>query len=76
MSAKRTYEGKSPDGSLQDALKGALQRLDADLGEGGVRDASASWVVTEIAGEYGGLAPFHGVKVKIAAKRTPPWGRG
>jgi hypothetical protein len=76
VSVERTYEGKSPDGNLQEGLEKALQRLAADLGEDGVRDASASWVVTEIAGEYGGIAGFHSVKVKIAAKRAPEWRRG
>ncbi|MFZ0946452.1 MAG: hypothetical protein WB930_19270 [Syntrophobacteraceae bacterium] len=42
MSLERTYEGESPDGSLQMALDRALQPLAAELGEGGVADASAS----------------------------------
>lgn len=75
MSVERKYEGKSSDGSLQEALNDALHQLGADLGEGGVRDALASWVIAEIAGEYGGIAGFHTVKVKIAAKRLPEWPR-
>jgi hypothetical protein len=72
MSVEREYEGKSSDGSLQNALNEALQELSLDLGEGGVCDASASWVIAEIAGHYGGLiGPY--VTVKITAKRTPEW---
>jgi hypothetical protein len=59
----------------RDFSAGTEQRLAADLGERGVRDASASWVVTEIAGEFGGWVR-HSVKVKIAAKRRPEWGLG
>jgi hypothetical protein len=73
MSVEREYEGKSSDGNLQNALSEALQQLSVDLGEGGVCDASASWVIAEIAGQYGGLPGFHNVNVKIAAKRTPEW---
>jgi hypothetical protein len=73
VNVKRTYEGESRNGILQEALNTALRRLDADLGEGGVRDGMASWVVTEISGERGGIAAFHGVKVKITALRTPKW---
>ncbi len=74
MSIERTYEGESRDGNLQEALERALGRLDADLAEDGVRDASASWIITEISGEYGGLAGFRRVKAKITAKRSPAWG--
>jgi len=73
MSVQRAYEGESGKGNLQEALEMALQRLAADLHEGGVYDASASWVVTEISGNYGGLAGFQSIKVKIAAKRSPEW---
>ena len=73
MSGKRIYEGESKDGNLQKALEVALQRLDPDLGEGGIRDGLASWSVTEILGERGWIAAFHGVNVKITAKRIPPW---
>jgi hypothetical protein len=76
MSVQRTYEGESRDGNMQEAVDEVLQRLDADLGEGGVRDASASWVVTEISGERGGIAGFRRVKVKITASRSPKWGPG
>lgn len=74
MSVERTYEGESQDGNLQKALEDALHRLAADLGEGGVRDASASWVVSEIAGEHGGFTGLHSVTVKISTIRTPEWG--
>ncbi len=73
MSVERAYEGESPD-SLQSALAAALQKLAADLGEGGVRDATSSWVVTEIAGQLRGGYGRDSVKVKIAAKRVPEWG--
>ena len=72
MSVEREYEGKSSDGNLQNALNDALQQLSVQLGEGGVCDASASWVVAEIAGRYGGLLGGN-LTVKIAAKRTPEW---
>jgi hypothetical protein len=74
MSVERTYEGESWDGKLQEALERALQRLDADLSEGGVRDAFSSWVVTEISNDYGGFVGFCSVKAKITAKRSPEWG--
>lgn len=73
MSTERTYKGESDAGDLQEALNSALQKLDADIGEDGVRDASASWVVSEISGEYGGIAGFTKVKTKIVAKRFPEW---
>ena len=76
MSVERVYEGESRDGKLQEALEIAIQRLNADLGEGGVRDASASWVITEISGKYGGIAGFTSVKAKITAKRSPEWELG
>ncbi len=75
MSVERSYEGQASEGNLQEALNKALQQLGEDLGEGGVRDGLGSWVVTEIAGERGGIAGFHSVKVKITAKRSPEWPR-
>jgi hypothetical protein len=74
MSVERIFDGQSTEGDLQEALNNALQRLSEDLGKDGVRDASASWIVTEIAGNRGGFAGFHSVKVSITAKRTPEWG--
>lgn len=74
MSVERDYEGKSSDGNLQEALNKALESLVRDLAEDGVRDASASWVITEINGNYGGFAGSRTLKVRIAAKRTPEWG--
>ena len=74
MSVERMFEGESRDGSLQKALEDALHRLAADLGEGGFRDASATWVVSEIAGEHGGFAGLHSVTVRISTIRTPEWG--
>ena len=41
---------------------------------GGVREGSASWVVDQIGGEYGGIAGLHSIDVKIAAKRFPEGG--
>jgi uncharacterized protein YidB (DUF937 family) len=70
---ERTYEGESRDGNLQGALEGAVRQLNEDLHEGGVGDALASWVVTKIAGQQGGIAGFHSVKVTITAKRSPEW---
>lgn len=74
MSAERVYEGESWGGNLQEAVEKAVRRLDAEIGEGGVHDPSASWVVTEISGVHGGSsAGFRSIKAKITAKRTPPW---
>jgi hypothetical protein len=71
MSAQRTYEAESKDGNLQEAIDAALRQLNADLAEDGVRDATATWTVTEISGKSGGWARF--IKVKITAKRSPEW---
>lgn len=73
MSKDRTYSGESDSGSLQDAISEALQKLEAALGEDGVRDASASWILAEVSGTYGGIANFNKVKAKIIAKRSPDW---
>jgi hypothetical protein len=73
MSAERTYEAESKDGNLQEAIEAARQQLNMDLSENGVRDASASWTVTEISGKSGGFAGFCSIKVKITAKRSPEW---
>jgi hypothetical protein len=73
MSAERTYEGESQNGNLQEALASALQLLKGDLGEDGVRDASASWAITEISGECGGIRGICSVKAKITANRVPGW---
>lgn len=73
MTVERTYEAESQDGNLLEAIETVRQQLDADLTEGGVRDASASWTVTEISGMSGGIAGFRSIKVKITAKRSPGW---
>jgi hypothetical protein len=70
---ERIYEGESAGGTLQEALAGALQKLDKDLPEGGVADAMASWHLLGVSGTRGGFAAFRSVKVRIAATRTPPW---
>jgi hypothetical protein len=70
---ERTYEGDSKDGKVQEALDNALVKLDKDLPEGGVADASASWKLAEVSGQRGGLPGFRSVKVKITATRTPDW---
>lgn len=69
----RTYDGESRTGNLQEALDSALQQLDADLGEGGVYDAMASWKLVEITGQLGGIAGFDVVRVRISATRGPSW---
>ena len=71
MSAERTYEAESKTGNLQEAIEAARQQLNRDLTENGVRDAEASWTVTEISGKSGGWGQF--IKVKITAKRSPEW---
>jgi hypothetical protein len=58
---------------LQEAIAGALQHLEADLGEGNISDASASWIIAEISGEYGGFAGLRSVTAKLTATRSPPW---
>ncbi len=74
MSTERVYEGESWGGSLQEAVDKAVQRLDADLFEGGVHKPSVTWVVTEISGVHGkNSAGFRSIKAKIKATRTPPW---
>lgn len=72
-SVERLYEGESAGGTLQEALDGALQKLDKDLPEGGVADAMASWRLLDVSGLRGGFPGFRSVKVRIAATRTPPW---
>jgi hypothetical protein len=50
---ERTFDGESADGKLQAALDKALEQLDKALGEGGVRDATATWKVAAIGGKRG-----------------------
>lgn len=71
---QRAFEGQSNDGQLQAALDEALTQLDKALGEGGVADAMATWTITKVTGQRGGIAGLHSVKVTITATRTPPWG--
>lgn len=73
MRVERTYEGESRNENLQEAIAMAPQRLDADLGEGGVSDGSASWTITQTSGTRGGFTGSLSIKVKITAKRSPPW---
>ncbi len=73
QTATRTYDGESRTGNLQEALDSALQQLDADLGEGGVYDAMASWTLVEVTGQLGGIAGFDVVRVRIRATRGPSW---
>ena len=72
---QRQYEGESSNGNFEEALNEALHGLDKDLGEGGVQDASATWVVTEVTGSYARIGS-HSTKVKIAAVRHPEWNFG
>jgi hypothetical protein len=69
----RTYDGESRTGNLQEALDSALQQLGADLGEGGVYDAMASWTLVEVTGQLGGIAGFDVIRVRIRATRGPSW---
>jgi hypothetical protein len=71
--AGRTYEGESQAGNLQEALDVALKSLGDDLAAGGVADALATWKLSEITGQLGGIAGFRSVKVKLIATRTPPY---
>jgi hypothetical protein len=72
---ERTFEGQSKDGDLQDALHKALEQLDKTLGEDGVADAMATWKITDVSGERGGIAVQRTLKVTITASRTPPWNK-
>lgn len=69
----RVYEGESKTGNLQEALDAALKSVSDDLSEGGVADAMASWKLSEVTGQLGGIAGFRTVKVKLVATRTPPY---
>jgi hypothetical protein len=69
----RLYVGESAAGSVQEALDDALQQLDEDLGEGGIRDALATWEMVEVTGMRGGFAGFMTVRVTIRATRSPSW---
>src|SRR5262249_47237678 len=71
--AGRTYEGESKAGNLQEALDAALKGVSDDLSAGGVADALATWKLSEVTGQLGGIAGFHSVKVKVVATRTPPF---
>jgi hypothetical protein len=73
MRKERIIDGKSSKGELQDALEQAFQELNSQISEDGVRDATAAWRVIDISGEYGGVAGFQNVNVKIMATRTPDW---
>lgn len=70
---ERHYEGESAAGNLQEALDAALVKLDADLPEGGVSDAMATWRGVEVTGQRGGIAGFHSARIRIAATRSPDW---
>ena len=72
---QRQYQGESSNGNFEEALNNALHGLDKDLAEGGVNDASATWVVTEVMGSYAGIGS-HSTTVRIAAVRHPEWNLG
>ena len=73
MSQKRTFEGESQNGDIQEAIGTALDRLGREIGADGVCDALAQWTLGEISGEYGGIAGFRSVTVRISASRSPEW---
>jgi len=70
---RRTFTGTSSKGSFDEALSAALAKLNRELGEGGVADATSSWKVIRTAGQTGGIAGLNQVKVVISAERQPPW---
>lgn len=72
---RRTFTGTSSKGSFDEALSAALARLNQELGEGGVADATSSWKVIRTSGQTGGIAGLNQVKVVISAERQPPWTR-
>jgi hypothetical protein len=71
--AGRATRTAPTEANLQEAIAAALQNLEADLGEGNISDASASWVIIEISGKHGGFAGLRGVTAKLTATRSPPW---
>jgi hypothetical protein len=73
--SERHYEGDAAENKLQAALDEALKKLEKDLPEGHVADASATWRLLDVAGESGGLTGARTIRVRIAATRTPPWPR-
>jgi hypothetical protein len=73
--SERRFDGVSKDGQLQSALDEALRQLGQALGDGGVADAMATWTITGVTGQRGGIVPFNTVKVTITATRTPPWSK-
>ncbi|QDT24877.1 hypothetical protein [Gimesia panareensis] len=70
---RRTFAGTSSKGSFDEALSAALAKLNQELGEGGVADATSSWKVVRTSGQTGGIAGLNQLKVVISAERQPPW---
>ena len=69
----RRFKGISNSGSYDEALKGALAKLNQALADDGVRDATATWKVSSVQGEVGGITGLNELSVVIVAKRQPAW---
>jgi hypothetical protein len=72
-SHERTFEGTAKNGNVQDALDDALKQLDKALAEGGVADAQATWKISGVTGQRGGITGSRTAKVTITATRSPDW---
>lgn len=60
-------------GTYEAALQQAVRNLNLALGEGGVRDATATWKVVKTSGQVGGIGGLNRMTVVISAERQPPW---
>ena len=69
----RRFKGISNSGSYDEALKGALAKLNQALADDGVRDATATWKVSSVQGEVGGITGLNQLSVIIIANRQPAW---
>lgn len=69
----RRFKGTSNNGSYDEAIKAALAKLNKALADDGVRDATATWKLSSVQGEVGGIAGLNEISVVIVASRQPAW---
>ena len=69
----RRFKGTSNSGSYDEAIKAALAKLNKALADDGVRDATATWKVSSVQGEVGGITGLNQLSVIIIANRQPAW---
>lgn len=69
----RRFKGTSNSGSYDEAIKAAIEKLNSALADDGVRDATATWKVSAVQGEVGGIAGLNQLSVIIVANRQPAW---